>query len=140
MAETAAYRKSWIFLQYTKAGCHNDPGETSSHCNPGCKLYSAFSGGIDSSWNFCGIQAELKKRLFLRRTFHADDGNAQLLCWPGIYLPVCYCIPDSAIWRNVQFQRSTYLWRSDEAYDPAMPGAFLPADRRLGKTYAKQYA
>ena len=25
-------------------------------------------------------------------------------------------------------------------YDPAMPGAFLPADRRLGKTYAKQYA
>ena len=120
--------------------CHNDPGETSSHCNPGCKLYSAFSGGIDSSWNFCGIQAELKKRLFLRRTFHADDGNAQLLCWPGIYLPVCYCIPDSAIWRNVQFQRSTYLWRSDEAYDPAMPGAFLPADRRLGKTYAKQYA
>lgn len=87
-----------------------------------------------------GIQAELKKRLFLRRTFHADDGNAQLLCWPGIYLPVCYCIPDSAIWRNVQFQRSTYLWRSDEAYDPAMPGAFLPADRRLGKTYAKQYA
>lgn len=24
---------------------------------------------------------------------------------------------------------ATYLWRSDEAYDPAMPGAFLPADR-----------
>ena len=86
------------------------------------------------------VATKLRKRLFLRRTFHADDGNAQLLCWSGIYLPVCYCIPDSAIWRNVQFQRSTYLWRSDEAYDPAMPGAFLPADRRLGKAYAKQYA
>ena len=47
---------------------------------------------IHSSWNLCCLQAEFRKRLLFRRSVYADDGDSELLCRTGIYLPVRHCV------------------------------------------------
>ena len=46
----------------------------------------------DSSGDLCGVEAKLKERLRFWRYFTLNDGNPQLLCGSGLYLPVCHCV------------------------------------------------